>query len=179
MPRRSAVYLALSLMLALVVGAGCSRSRDSKPADKAVPGTRPLAAIWADVLAQRDVIHIVFMKDLEEVTHEDCATAGGAARKLDDLVTELTNHVGGMSEEGEGRLRAIGDALTRVSAVISKVRETAVAESPGAWVQLRFPLDQSLREFESYFTAADLGNESVMSRPGFETKPPPAAISPI
>lgn len=178
MQRRSAVYLAVSLSLAVALGAGCSRSRDSKPADAAAPGTRPLAAIWADVLTQRDVMHLLFIKPLEDVTHEDCAALGASARRLDQLMTELSNRVGGTSGQGEGRLRAIGEVLTRITAVISKARESALAESPGAWVKLRYPLDQSLRDFETYFTADDLG-ESVMSRPGFETTAPPEALSPI
>jgi hypothetical protein len=178
MPRRCLVYFAVSLSLAVVLGAGCSRSRDSKPADSPVPGMRPFAAIWADVLTQRDVLHILFIKPLEDVTHEDCAAAGAAARKLDQLTTELANHVGGMSGQGEGRVRAIGEVITRMSSVITKVRESAIAESPGVWVKLRFPLDQSLHEFETYFSAADLG-ESVLNRPGFETTAPPEALSPV
>jgi hypothetical protein len=181
MPRRSAVYLALalSLSLAAVLGSGCSRSRESKPAEATPAKARSLAAIWADVLTQRDVMHQIFMKKLEDVTHEDCSELGVAARRLDTLTTELTNQLGGMSGQDAGRLRQIGDVITRISAVINKIRDSALAESPGAWPQLRFPLDQSLRLFESYFSVADLGSESVTNRPGFETEPPPAALSPI
>ncbi len=63
--------------------------------------------------------------------------------------------------------------------VTTKIRESALAEAPGQWVQLRFPLDQSLRAVESYFTPEELGGQSVAARPNFESKPPPAALSPI
>jgi hypothetical protein len=179
MPRRSAVTLALSLSLAAVLGSGCSRSRESKPAEATATKARSLAAIWADVITQRDVMHQIFVKKIEDVTHEDCAQLGAAARRLDALTTELTNHLGGMSGQDAGRLRQVGDVITRISAVINKIRDSALAESPGVWPQLRFPLDQSLRMFETYFSPADLGNESVTNRPGFETEPPPAALSPI
>ncbi|MFI5315999.1 MAG: hypothetical protein ACHQ6T_09865 [Myxococcota bacterium] len=176
MPRRITLCFAVSLMLVAALGGGCSRSRESKPP---TPSARSLAAIWSDILAQRDAMHAIFTKDLELVTHEDCASVSAAARRIDELTSEFVNRVGATSAPGEGRLRALGDALGRVSAVLAKVRETALAEAPGAWVGLRFPLDQSLKGLESYFTADDLGNQSVTARPDFETSPPPPPFSPI
>ena len=179
MPRRFSQCFAVPLSLVAVLAVGCSRAGDSKPGDKAVPGTRPIAAIWADVLGQRDTIHSIFTKDLESVTHEDCAALGASARRVDELTTELVSHVGGTSGQSDTRLRALGDAIARMAAVFAKVRETALSEAPGAFVNLRYPVDQSLRQVESYFSADDLGNESVLNRPGFETQPPPPAASPI
>jgi hypothetical protein len=177
MPRRFPVYFAVSLSLVAALGGGCSRSRDSKP--PAGAGGRSLAAIWTDMLAQRDAMHLLFVKDLELVTHEDCAAVGASARRMDELTTELVNRLGGTSAQTEGRLRAIGETVSRLSAVISKVRETALAETPGAWFVLRYPVDQSLKEMERYFSADDLGNQSVTARPDFENEPPPVPLSPI
>jgi hypothetical protein len=180
MQRCFAVNLTVALSLAALLAVGCSRSGDSKPAaDAAVAGTRSLAAIWADVLTQRDVIHQIFVEDLEAVTHQDCADLGAAARRLDDLYSELATHLSAKSGQADGRLRAIGEIVARASGVVAKIRESALAEAPGVWITLRYPLDQSLRELESYFTADELAQESVMSRPGFEAQPPPAALSPI
>jgi hypothetical protein len=177
MSSRSAVFAAVAVSLAALVGAGCSRSSDSpKPEAAAV---RAVGDIWVDVLVQRDVIHLVFMKELEVVSHEDCAEVGAAARRMDDLFTELTNALGGMTSADAGRARSLGEVLTRTTGVIAKVRETALAEAPGAWPALRFPLDASLREVESYLNPDDLRGESVMRRPGFETKPLPEPLSPI
>ena len=180
MQSRFAATLAVAVSLAALLGAGCSRSGDPVPSKGAeIARTRPMAAIWADVLTQRDAIHMILVKDLEEVSHADCDAVGASARRIDDLYSELVNNIGAKSGEDEGRLRSIGDAVTRASGVIAKVRESAIAEAPGLWVILRYPLDQSLRELESYFTADDLGQESVMNRPGFEASPPPASLSPI
>lgn len=176
MQSRFAVSAAVAVSLAVLLGGGCSRSSDSKPP---APQARSLADIWVDALTQRDAIHLVFMKELEEITHEDCAAVGASARRLDELFSELVNVLGATSGQDEGKLRTIGDVLTRASAVTAKVRETALAEAPGAWVNLRFPLDQALREVESYLNPDDLRGESVVNRPGFETKPPPAPLSPI
>jgi hypothetical protein len=176
MQSRFAVFAAVAVSLAALLGAGCSRSSDSTPA---AAKARTVGDIWADVLGQRDAIHLVFMKELEDVTHEDCAAVGASARRLDDLYSELVNVLGAMSPRDEGKLRTLGDVLVRATGVTAKVRETALSEAPGAWVNLRYPLDQSLREVESYLSPDDLRGESVVSRPGFETKPPPAPLSPI
>lgn len=178
MHRRCAVNLAVALSLVALLGAACSRSGDSKPAT-AGKTTRSIAAIWADVLTQRDQIHLIFVENLEDVTHEDCAALGASARSIDELLSELVNQMSAKSGQGDGRLRAIGDVVSRTTGVLSKIRETALAESPGAWPNLRYPLDQGLRELETYFTADDLAQESVMNRPGFETKPIPPPLSPI
>jgi hypothetical protein len=177
MHRRLAVKLVVALSLVALSGGGCSRSGD-KHADTPPPGTRPLAAIWADVLGERDTLHQIFIKELESVTHQDCADAGAAARRIDELFSEMANELGSRSGD-DGHMRAVGDAMSRASGVLAKVRETALAESPGAWVNLRFPLDQSLRDLESFFSGDDLGQESVVRRPGFEMTPPPTAASPI
>jgi hypothetical protein len=180
MLRRTAVNLAIVLSLAALLAAGCSRSGDSKPpADKAIGGTRPVAEIWADVLAERDKIHEAFVKELEAVTHEDCAAVGASAQRLDALYTELVNHLGARSGDDLGRMRQLGDAIRGASAVVQKVRESALAEAPGSWPPLRFPFDRSLRDVERYFTAEELASGSVVNRPGFEAAPPPAARSPI
>ena len=44
-----------------------------------------MPAIWAEVLAQRDKIQAIIAKELEDVTHEDCAALGAAARRVDEL----------------------------------------------------------------------------------------------
>jgi hypothetical protein len=176
MARRIARSLALSLSLAAVVFAG---SACRKPKETASGPTRPVAAVWADVLAQRDAIHGIMVKELEAVTHQDCADLGADARKLDGLVTELTAAVSADKTQTEGHLRAVGDVLNRVSASVQKIRESALAEAPGMWVKLRFPFDQALRDVETYFSPEQLGGESVVRRPGFEVTPPPAGLSPV
>jgi len=131
------------------------------------------------VLNQRDAIHAIMVKELEAVTHQDCADLGADGRQVDALLTELTAAIAADKTQTEGHLRALGDVLTRVSQAVQKIRESALAEAPGMWVKLRFPFDQSLRDVETYFTPEQLGGESVVRRPGFETTPPPAGLSPI
>lgn len=176
MTRRSPVRAALALALVALFAAGCGRGRESSPQS----GGRKLADVWKEILAQRDVIHGLFMKPLEEVTHEDCANLGAAARQIDALTSELGNTLSSTSGGSDsGRLRSVGGAVTRISSVTQRIREVALAEAPGAWPELRFPLDQSLRGFENLFTPDDLGRESVTLRPGFETQPLPAPLSPV
>ena len=75
--------------------------------------------------------------------------------------------------------RAVTLAEIKAEASLAKIRESALAEAPGQWINLRYPLDQSLRAVESYFTPEELGGQSVVARPDFEVKPQPAALSPI
>jgi hypothetical protein len=175
MPRRSAVPLVISLALTIVLGVSCSRSEHKPAADSA----RTLAQIWAEVLGERDTIHLIFIKEIEEVNHQDCADLGAAARRIDDLTGEMVNSIGATSGQGEDRLRSIGNAVSRMASVTTKIRETALAESPGAFPELRFPLDYALHDIEYFFSADDLGHESVMARPGYETAPLPPPLSPI
>ena len=179
MQTRLAVKLSLAASLAALLLAGCSRSGDSKPA-AAPTGQRTIAAVWADMLTERDQIHLVFIKDLEEVTHQDCRDMGAAAGRMNELYSELLNILGAQSTvEDRGKMRALGDAVGRASSLVTRIRESALAEAPGMWPAMRFPLDQSLRDVESYFTAADLNSESIVKRPGFETVPPARAPSAI
>jgi len=172
MPRRLAVSLAVAL--ALVAG-GCSRSNQGKPAQ----GDAPLPKIWGEILDQRDAIHRVFMIELEDVSHQDCADLSAAARHLDALTGELTGAIARMPNADSGKLRAVSDAVSRLSSVTNKIREQALAEAPGAFPEQRFPLDYALRDIERFFTVEDLGGQSVTARPGFETEPLPAPLSPI
>ncbi|HTO07008.1 MAG TPA: hypothetical protein VMR86_08090 [Myxococcota bacterium] len=174
MTRRSAARPALALAFAALLVAACSRGHE---APKPVAG-RTLAQIWPDILEQRDVIHAGFAKPLEEVTHQDCADVDAAARKIDALTSELGGALVPLKLD-PGRMRALGNAVSSLSAVTQQIRETALAEAPGAWPRLRFPLDASLRAFENFFSADDLGHQSVTLRPGFETAPLPAPLSPI
>ena len=152
-----------------------SRSGDEK---KAAPA-RPLSAIWPEVLAQRDAMQALFAKPLEEVTHDDCSALGAAARKVDELTNEVLSYVPTIPNMEEARLRALGNMIIQLQGVMAKVRESALAEAPGQWVQLRFPLDQSLRGVESYFTPGEIGGQSVAARENYVSQPPPAALSPI
>ncbi|HTO55038.1 MAG TPA: hypothetical protein VMR50_16770 [Myxococcota bacterium] len=170
MLRRSAL---LSLA-ALVLLSACSRSEHKPPA----PGSRTPAAIWGDVLGQRNNIHLGFVKELEEVTHKDCADVGASAHRLDDLLSELMNTLGATISD-RGQLRSIGDAASRLNSVVSQIRESALAESPGAWPELRFPLDFALYQMEQIVSPGVLGPDSVTSCPGFETKPLPRPPSPV
>jgi hypothetical protein len=176
MARRLARSLAVPLALAALVAAGgaCHKAQQSDAA-----AARPTAAVWADVLAQRDALHQIMTKPLEDVTHADCAQVGADARQLEALMRELTASVAADKSQSEGHLRALGDVLGLTDQTITKIRETALSEMPGAWDKLRFPLDQALRAVESYFTADQLGGESVVRRPGFEASPPPTAASPV
>jgi hypothetical protein len=177
MKRRLAVRLALSLgLVAALAAAGCSRSGEEPKKPSAV---RPLSAIWPEVLAQRDTMQDILGKELEDVTHDDCSALGAAARRVDELTGEILSYVPTTPDQSEGRLRAVGDVIIQMQGVTSKIRESALAEAPGQWIQLRYPLDQVLRAVESYFTPEELGGQSVATRPDFETKPQPAALSPI
>ena len=176
MTRCLSARVALSLALVAALAAGCSRSGD--PATKPAP-VRPLSAIWPDVLAQRDTIQTLLAKPLEEVTHDDCRALGAAARSVEELIGQILDYAPTAGEQNEGRLRAIGDMVIRMQGITGKIRESALAETPGEWVKLRYPLDQVLRAVESYFTPEEIGGQSVAARPDFETKPPPAALSPI
>jgi len=175
MKRPVVVRLALSLGLIAALAAGCSRSDD---APKAAPA-RPLSAVWPELLAQRDAIQALMNKPLEEVTHEDCSALGASARKVNDLTGEILLTVPTMVSQDEMKLRSIGDVIIQLQGVTAKIRESALAEAPGQWVQFRFPLDQSLRNFESFFTPEEVGGQSVATRENFETKPQPASLSPI
>jgi hypothetical protein len=174
MPRRLVLSLAAALVLVTGLG-GCSRSNQSKPA----AADASLSKIWAEILDQRDAIHRVFMIELEDVTHQDCADLGAAARQMNSLMGDFTGAIGRMPNADSGKLRAVSDAISRLSSVTNRIREQALAEAPGAFPEQRYPLDFCLRDIERYFTADDLGGQSVASRPGFETEPLPAPLSPI
>jgi hypothetical protein len=177
MNRRIAARLAFSLGLIAALASGCSREKEEAQAPS---DARPLSVIWPEVLAQRDILQDMFAKPLEEVTHEDCAAVGAAARRIDALSGEILSWVpASASGKDEGRLRSIGDVVIQMQGVTSKIRESALAETPGQWIYLRFPLDQTLRSAETYFTPEELGGQSVAARPNFESKPQPAALSPI
>ena len=175
MTRRFPVRPVFALALAALLVAGCGRGHEASKANAA----RTLAQIWPEVLKQRDAIHAIFMKPLEDVTHQDCADLGAAARQIDALTSELGNAIGAPGEVDGGRMRVIGGAVTRISSVTQRIREMALAEAPGAWPELRFPLDQSLRTFEVSFKPDELGGDSVALRKDFETEPLPAPLSPV
>jgi hypothetical protein len=176
MTRRFPVVPVLALALSTVLATGCSRHEAASSAGSG----RKLAEVWKEILAQRDLIHGVFMKPLEEVTHQDCADLGAAARQIDALTNEIGNAVTANGAKlDSARMRSIGVGVNRISQVTQRIREVALIEAPGAWPELRFPLDQSLRGFEGSFSPEELGGESVTLRPGFETQPLPAPLSPV
>jgi len=175
MTRSLAVRLALPLALLAALASGCSRKEEAPK-----PGAaRPLSAVWPDLLAQRDAIQKLLHKPIEDVTHEDCSALGAAARNVDALTNEALGAISDKLAGDEGKLRAIGDIVIRLQAVTNQLRESALAEAPGKWLALAFPLDQTLRLAESYFTPEELGGQSVASRSDFETKPQPAPLSAI
>lgn len=175
MIRPAAARVALALALVAALTAGCSRKEEAPK-----PGAaRPMSVIWPDMLAQRDIIQKLLHKPIEEVNHADCSELGAAARKVDDLTNELLNAASQAFVGDESKLRATGDVVIRLQGVTAQVRESALAEAPGRWPGLAFPLDQSLHSVESYFTPEDLGGQSVAARPDFETKPLPAPLSPV
>jgi hypothetical protein len=166
----------VSLALALAVLAGaCSRQAKQE----AKPGERTLAAIWGDVLARRDSLHELMTKPLEDVTHEDCAKVRDDAREVGDLMQEFGAALTRGNGLPEGQLRTMGEVVTSVAQVAAQIRAQALNEAPGSFVKLRYPFDQSLRQVESYLSADDLGGQSVVRRPDFETSPPPEGLSPI
>jgi hypothetical protein len=147
MARRLARSLAVTVTLAALVAAGgaCRKTGENTAA-----APRSIAAVWADILGQRDAMHELMTKALEDVTHEDCAQVGAGARQLESLMNELTASVASDKSQTEGHLRALGEILGLVGQTVTKIRETALAEMPGAWPKLRFPLDQSLRDVETF-----------------------------
>jgi len=172
---RSAARLSLSLALIAALVCACSRRDESaKPSVH-----RQVSAIWSDMLAQRDAIQKLLHRPIEEVTHEDCSALGAAARQIDKLTNDVLAAVTDEHAGNEGELRAFGDAIIRLQAVTNKLRESALAEAPGQWAALAFPLDHTLRGVETYFTPEDLGGQSVAARPDFEAKPLPPPLSPI
>lgn len=173
---RPATRLALSLSLLAALAVGCSRAGEHA---KKTADVRPMSAIWPEVLAQRDKMQDLMAKPLEEVTHEDCLALGAAARRVDELTGDILSTVPTMPDQSEGKLRSIGDVIIQMQGATGKIRESALAEAPGQWIGLRYPLDQTLRGVETYFTPEDLGGQSVAARPNYETKPQPAALSPI
>ena len=175
MTRSPAARLALALALLAALTAGCSRKEEAPK-----PGApRPMSAIWPEMLAQRDAIQKLLHEPIEEVSHDDCSALGAAARKVDELTNELLGALSERYAQDETQLRATGDVVIRLQGVTNQLRESALAEAPGRWPSLAFPLDQTLRLVESYFTPEDLGGESVAARPDFETKPLPAPLSPV
>ena len=173
---RPAAHLALSLSLLAALAVGCSRSEQAK---KPAAEVRPMSAIWPEVLAERDKMQDLMNKPLEEITHDDCTALGAAARRVDELTGDILSTVPTMADQSEGKLRSLGDVIIQMQGAIGKIRESALAEAPGQWINLRYPLDQTLHALESYFTPEELGGQSVAARPNFETKPQPAALSPI
>jgi len=176
MTRPLAARLALALALVAALATGCSRKEE---APKRPDAARPMSAIWPDILAQRDVIQKLLHAPIESVTHADCSALGAGARKVDELTNELLSAISERYAGDENKLRATGDIVIRLQSVTNQLRESALAEAPGQWPALAFPLDQSLRGIETYFTAEDLGDQSVAARPDFETKPLPAPLSPV
>jgi hypothetical protein len=176
MARSQSLCIAVSLALCVLTASACGGSRE-KPGGEVK--ARPLPEIWKDVLAARDQFRVVSDKDLADVTHEDCALAGAAGRQLDQLSTELMQRIAETSSIDEGKKRTLASPLTQLQGVGNKLREAALDEAPGSFVVFKFPLDEALHAVESYFTAGELGAESVASRPNYESKPPPAPLSPV
>jgi hypothetical protein len=168
------------VVLALALGTGCSESSDT-PAGAAGGSTtvqaRSLAAVWADVLTQRDRIHEAVSKGTD-MWHEDCAQVSAATASLDSLAVELGKSVA-VLPEGEARRTGVELLLGYLQATTSTMRAAAIEEQVGSLPGMMIGLDALLQGIESHLTPEELGSQSVVTRPGFNPVRPPPPPSPI
>ena len=168
------------LVLALGSAVGCSKSNETPAGGSAESATvqpRALPAIWADILAQRDRVHAAVSKGTD-MWHEDCAEVSSAAAAMDALLVELNRRV---AEEPslEARRRHIDELVGYLQVTSSTLREKAVDEVVGPFPALMIGLDAVLKSVEGAFTSDEIGSESVVTRPGFNTVRPARAASPV
>jgi len=168
------------LVLALTFAVGCSKSDDKSggaPAESATVQARSLPAIWSDVLKQRDRIQVATAKGTD-MWHEDCAEVASAAGALDALVVELNRRI---AEEPslEARRRRIDEMVGYLQVTSTTLRSTAVDESIGPFPALMIGFDAVLKGVEDVFTKDEIGSESVVTHPGFNTVRPPLPPSPV
>jgi hypothetical protein len=168
------------VVLALALGTGCSES-DEAAAGASVEGAavkaRSLPEIWADILAQRDRLHAAISKGTE-MWHEDCAEVASAAVAFDPLVVELGQRA---TEQltAEPRHRGIQELCGYLQATTSMLRSEAIEEKVGVLPGLLISVDALLQGLENHFTREEIGNESVVTRPGFNPVRPPPPPSPV
>ena len=168
------------LVLALAFAVGCSKS-DETPGgglgEGATVQARALPAIWAEILTQRDRVHAAVSKGTD-MWHEDCAEVSSAAAAMDALVIELNRRV---AEEPslEARRKHIGELVGYLQVTNKALREKAIDEVIGPFPALMIGLDAVLQAVEDVFSRDEIGSESVVTRPGFNTVRPPQVASPV
>ena len=110
--------------------------------------------------------------------HEDCAEVASAAAALDPLAIELSQRVEERVSD-EVRRRGIQDLTGYLQTTILRLRSEAIDETIGALPGLMIAMDALLQGLETHFTREEIGNESVVTRPGFNPFHPPPAPSPV
>lgn len=170
----------LLMALALSLGSGCQESVETESGAGAEGGqiqARSLPVIWLDVLAQRDRIHEAVSKGTD-MWHEECAQISSAAVSIDGLALEIRQRIA-ENPSTEPRFRALADLLGYLQVSAAAFRENAVEEVIGAFPSLMIGLDALLQGIENHFTRDEIGSESVVTRPGFNTVHPPPPPSPV
>jgi len=168
------------LVVVLAFGSGCS---DSDPAAGGASGEsttvqpRSLPLIWLDILAQRDRIQAATAKGTD-MWHEDCAQVSSAAAALDPLAVEFGKSVAVFPAADPRRIGA-ELLLGYLLATSSTMRSAAIEEQVGSLPAMMIGLDALLQGLESNVGTAELGGESVVTRPGFNPVRPPPPPSPI
>ena len=165
--------------LALALGSGCSDS--GQPGEDASASTtvqpRTISVIWVDILAQRDLIYGAISKGTD-MWHEDCAQVSAAAAAIDPLAVELGKslYVIPAKDPRRGGVELLlGYLLTTTAQIRTAAVDEQVAPLPGMMIGL----DALLQGIESHLTREELGSQSVVTRPGFNTVRPPPMPSPI
>ena len=168
------------VVLALALGSGCSKS-DQAAGGAADASTtvqaRSMPLIWLDILAQRDRIYAAVSKGTD-MWHEDCAQVSSAAAALDPLAIEFGRSVA-VFPSGDTRRTGVELLLGYLQATTSTLRAAAIEEQVGSLPAMMIGLDALLQGIESSLGNAELGGESVVTRPGFNPERPPPPPSPI
>lgn len=164
------------VLLALALGAGCSGSGDESKKSETIEA-REVPAIYADILAQRDLIHAAISKGTA-MWHEDCAQVVAAANELNDLFLELQKRAATLPSLDERR-RGFESHAGLTLGLVATMEERARGEIVGALPALMIELDRFLLGLEHYFTPEQLGGRAVAQQPGFNPNRPPPPPSPI
>jgi hypothetical protein len=169
---------AAALVIALCFGTGCSdKDEATGAADKTTIQAREVPVIWSEILAERDVIQAAVAKK-HEMWHEDCAAVAKAATRLETLTAEMLARVGQMTGLGVRR-NGIVPLLGSIEILLTKLRTSAVQETVGDMPALMIALDAYLSGLENHFMPEEIGDDRVVTRPGFNPNAPPPPPSPV
>ncbi len=163
------------MVLALALGLGCSNS--DQTSGGATIQSRPMPAIWADILTQRDLMQAAVSKGTD-MWHEDCAQVSAAAAEIDKLAVELNQRVAEEASVADRR-KGIENLIGYLQSAASTQRTAAIDEVIGSMPGVMIGIDALLQGLEKHFTRDEIGSESVVTRPGFNPVHPPPPPSPV